>query len=222
MPVEMGPSPEMYLKSLFELAVDGEPVPISALAGRLGHNAVSSTEMIHRLERMGLVSHHPYRGVSLTPQGADHARALVRRHRLWERFLFDELGMAWEEVHPLACQLEHAVGDEVTDALDHRLGRPAECPHGNPIPRGSSPSNGQETLLDQSPGDCVELAAVHPETQDVLAYLQRQGIRPGIALQIEVVDRERRTAVVRTATGWVALPGDVAARLRVRLSGGRS
>src|SRR4030065_2515128 len=132
--LKIEPSPEMYLKSLHELAVGEEPVPISALAERLGHNVVSSTEMIHRLEGRGLVAHHPYHGVQLTPIGAEHARALVRRHRLWERFLTDMLGLDWDTVHTLACELEHAVGDEVTEALDQRLGGPPPRPPGTPPP----------------------------------------------------------------------------------------
>lgn len=215
--MEIGPSPEMYLKSLYELAVDEEPVPISALAGRLGHNVVSSTEMVHRLEGRGLVSHQPYHGVRLTPRGAEHARALVRRHRLWERFLFDELGLGWDHVHTLACQLEHAVGDEVVEALDQRLGQPEACPHGNPIPRSPARSSTDgETFSDLAPGDSAELEAVHPETEDVLTYLARQGIQPGTVLHVEAVDPERRGAVVRTDTGWVPLPPDVTSRLRVR------
>ncbi len=220
--MEIGPSPEMYLKSLYELGVGGEPVPISALAGRLGHNVVSSTEMVHRLEGRGLVSHQPYHGVRLTRRGAEHAQALVRRHRLWERFLFDELGLGWDLVHSLACQLEHAVGDEVAEALDARLGHPSACPHGNPIPRSAvrGPMDG-ETLLDLTPGDSAQLKAIHPETEDALAYLGRQGIRPGMVLHLEALDPERREAVVRTDTGWVALPPDVTARLRVQLVSAR-
>ena len=215
--MKIGPSPEMYLKSLHELAVGDEPVPISALAERLGHNVVSSTEMIHRLEGRGLVAHHPYHGVQLTPAGAEHARALVRRHRLWERFLFDVLGLEWGAVHALACELEHAVGDEVADALDRRLGRPTHCPHGNPIPGSAAASlEPSECLADVEPGEVAEVTAVHPETEDVLGYLARHDLQPGSAVTIESFDPASRSAVIRTSTAWVPLPPDVTSCLRVR------
>jgi len=117
-------SPEMYLKSLWELSAGGERVGIATVAARLGTNPVSASEMIQRLEKRHLVEHQRYRGVRLTRPGRDHARALIRRHRLWERFLADELSLPWEGVHDLACELEHSVGAEVTEALADRLGHP--------------------------------------------------------------------------------------------------
>jgi DtxR family Mn-dependent transcriptional regulator len=101
----IGPSPEMYLKSLFELSAADEPVSVAAVAGRLGVTPVSASEMIHRLERGHLVVHRRYRGVHLTTGGRSHAVALIRRHRLWECFLHGELGLPWETVHELACDL---------------------------------------------------------------------------------------------------------------------
>ena len=43
-------SAEMYLKTVSELADGDAPVPISAVADRLGVSAVSATEMVHRLQ----------------------------------------------------------------------------------------------------------------------------------------------------------------------------
>ncbi len=50
-------STEMYLKTVVELANGtGKPVPISALADRLGVSTVSATEMIHRLQDQDLLA----------------------------------------------------------------------------------------------------------------------------------------------------------------------
>ncbi|HET7009236.1 MAG TPA: metal-dependent transcriptional regulator [Anaerolineales bacterium] len=219
MAVDMGPSPEMYVKSLFELARGRTPVPISALAGRLGHSVVSATEMIHRLERHGLVTHQPYRGVRLTPAGAGHARTLLRRHRVWERFLTDELQLPWESVHDLACQLEHVVGEEVTEALDRRLGSPKTCPHGNVIPRPSTgPLPPGPTLADLQAGDEARLVAVHPESRSVLGYLARHGLRPGVVLRLESVEATDGLRLVRTSSGAVTFGPELAAHLRVQIT----
>jgi len=142
----IGPSPEMYLKSLFELSPADEPVSIAAVAGRLGVTPVSASEMIHRLERGRLVVHRRYRGVHLTSGGRRHAVGLIRRHRLWECFLHTELGLPWESVHDQACELEHAATDEVTEALAARMDHPGSCPHGNPIPDRQQQLQPQTTL----------------------------------------------------------------------------
>lgn len=174
-------SAEMYLKTVTELAVGGDPVPISALAGRLGVSPVSATEMIHRLEDHGLIDHRPYKGIMLTPDGARQAYEIIRSHRLWERFLADKLGLPWNEVHAFACRLEHATDGCVTNALDEYLDYPATCPHGNPIPdiAGAIRETITRPLTDLQPGDSAVIARIHPESDELLAYLYEMGLLTG-------------------------------------------
>ena len=174
-------SAEMYLKTVSELAVGGDPVPISALAGRLGVSPVSATEMIHRLEDHGLIDHRPYKGIMLTPNGARQAYEVIRSHRLWERFLADTLGLPWHEVHAFACRLEHATNRTVTNALDNFLGYPATCPHGNPIPdmNGSVREAAALPLTGMRPGELAEIVRIHPESNELLAYLSEMGLMTG-------------------------------------------
>lgn len=127
-------SAEMYMKTIAELDDHGKPVPISALAGRLGVSAVSATEIIHRLEHNGLIAHFPYKGVALTNPGRQQAVEVIRSHRLWECFLTDRLGISWQEAHDLACRLEHATDAVVTDALEVYLGHPPPAPTVIPFP----------------------------------------------------------------------------------------
>lgn len=182
-------SAEMYLKTVSELAVGGDPVPISALAGRLGVSPVSATEMIHRLEDHGLVYHRPYKGIVLTPNGAKQAFEVIRSHRLWERFLADTLGLPWHEVHAFACRLEHATDNSVTDALDTFLGYPATCPHGNPIPDldGSVREAAAVPLAGLRPGESAEIVRIHPESNELLAYLSEIGLITGRSITLRDV-----------------------------------
>lgn len=182
-------SAEMYLKTVSELAVGGDPVPISALAGRLGVSPVSATEMIHRLEDHGLVYHRPYKGIVLTPNGAKQAFEVIRSHRLWERFLADTLGLPWHEVHAFACRLEHATDNSVTDALDTFLGYPATCPHGNPIPdlNGSVREAAAVPLTGLRPGESAEIVRIHPESNELLAYLSEIGLITGRSITLRDV-----------------------------------
>lgn len=177
-------SVEMYLKAVFELGPEEEFVSISSVAGRLGITVVSATEKVHRLERAGLFSHEPYRGVKLSAAGRLQAGQVVRRHRLWECFLHARLGVGWAAVHDLACSLEHAVGDEVTEPLAVLLGHPAVCPHGNPIPGAAAPLHvAFESQLDQLPdGETAELVRIRPETTELLEYLEARQILPGLHL----------------------------------------
>jgi len=62
----------------------------------------------------------------LTGAGRARARGLVRRHRLWERYLVDEAGYAPDHVHDTAEEFEHTrYAPEPGARTD---------PHGRPIP----------------------------------------------------------------------------------------
>ena len=79
----MTPMKEDYLKIIFELGGVKKKVSNKDISLGLGIAAGSVTEMITKLADEGLVSHEPYAGISLTPDGVKLAAELVRKHRLW-------------------------------------------------------------------------------------------------------------------------------------------
>ncbi len=173
-------STEMYLKTVFELQTDSEPVAISTLAARLGVSNVSATEMVHKLQQHGLMEHIPYKGVTLTEPGKMQALRLLRVHRLWERFLVDKLGLPWDEAYTYACEMEHATPTAVSEALADFLNHPATCPHGQPIPDAS----GGMAVRDLVPlskiaaGETAVIAQVDTTNLEMLRYLQSLGLMP--------------------------------------------
>lgn len=178
-------STEMYLKAMAELN-DRAVVAIGRLAERLSVTPVSANEMVRRLNEQGLVSHTPYKGVSLTDKGRAVASNVVRRQRLWECFLHDHLKIEWAQVYELACSLEHATAPEVADALAAFLGEPKTCPHGNPIggADGSFTPLQGVSLNTVLPGETVRVLAVNATSTDVLKYLQERGLMPGCELTV--------------------------------------
>ena len=52
--------------------------------------AASASNMVKKLDGLGLVRHVPYRGVQLTPAGARVALEVIRHHRLLELFLLEK------------------------------------------------------------------------------------------------------------------------------------
>lgn len=182
---QMSESTEMYLKAMAELGA-GDVVAVGRLAGRLGVTNVSANEMVRRLTDQGLVSHLPYKGVTLTKSGHEAACSVLRRQRLWECFLYEHLKIEWAKLYELACALEHATAPEVTEALAEFLGDPKFCPRGNPIPAADGswiPLDG--ILLREAPiGARVRVMAVEATATDILKYLQERGILPGCELTV--------------------------------------
>ena len=49
---------------------------------------------------------------------------IVRKHRLWELFLYQTLGFKWNEIHEIAEELEHIKSDILIERLDKFLNYP--------------------------------------------------------------------------------------------------
>ncbi len=179
-------SREMYLKSIYEIADAEEPVAVSLLAKRMGVSPVSAAEMVKRLEAANLIIHTPYKGVVLTDTGRQRALIVVRRQRLWGRFLADHLNIPWSQVYDLSCRLEHATDATVTDALAEYLGNPTICLHGHPIPD----ADGTVVIPTAFPlneiGCEVEVEILRIDQPELILceYLEERGMLPGTILKI--------------------------------------
>ena len=123
-----------YLREVYKLGASGSRVSTTALAREVGVSPASASAMVKKLAALGLVSHAPYRGVSLTPAGEQVALEVIRHHRLLELYLAETLGIDVDEVHDEADRLEHALSEELEARIDEALGFPTHDPHGDPIP----------------------------------------------------------------------------------------
>jgi len=123
-----------YLREIYKLGQDGEPVSVSALARAQSVSNASASAMVKKLSALGLAEHEPYRGVSLTPAGERVALEVIRHHRLLELYLAETLGVDVKDVHEEADRLEHALSEELEARIDRALGYPTHDPHGDPIP----------------------------------------------------------------------------------------
>src|SRR5919205_3240894 len=127
-----------YLEAIFYMRAEGEVVRSARLADWLSVSRPTVTAGLRRMARDGMVRLNARKQVELTPRGDAAAAAVVRKHRIVERWLTDALGLDWVTADAEAERLENAVSDLVADKLHRSLGRPATCPHGNPIPGQAS------------------------------------------------------------------------------------
>jgi Mn-dependent DtxR family transcriptional regulator len=58
----------------------------------------------------------------------------VRSHRLWEKFLANEMNLAENKVHPHAEKWEHVTDSNMRIELDALTGNASRDPHGREIP----------------------------------------------------------------------------------------
>jgi len=179
-------SEEDYLKALFTLTEwDDTEVSTGALADQLGLSPASVTSMIQKLAGKGLVNHVPRKTVALSDSGRREALRMVRRHRLLETYLRDELGYGWDEVHDEAEALEHTVSDRFINALDARLGHPHHDPHGDAIPAADGTLPVSEAIrLDRFAGAQAIIDRISDEDPEFLRRAAVQGLVPGAVIEL--------------------------------------
>jgi DtxR family Mn-dependent transcriptional regulator len=184
-------------------------------------SAASVTDMLKRLSDKQLISYEKYRGVQLTQEGSRLATALIRKHRLWEVFLVDKLGFAWDEVHELAEQLEHVQGDELVSRLDQFLGHPRFDPHGDPIPdaEGRWTYRKQAPLATLQPGNRGIVTGVDDHSTAFLQYLDQLGLTLGAELELlERIVYDQSVRVRLSGERELVLSEKVAQNLFVKIS----
>lgn len=133
---ELSDFEEMYLKRMFEIHSKNPSaiVKTSNLAEMMGVSAASTTEMIQRLSNRDLVTYLPYKGSRLTTEGFSIAGKIKRRQLLIEMLLTDVIGFQGD-IYAIACEMEHAINDELEAAIDSLLGYPVETKSGERIPQ---------------------------------------------------------------------------------------
>lgn len=179
-------SVEDYLKAVYHLTEGGEAASTTALADALALAPPSVSGMIKRLAEQGLLSHEPYRGVTLTRAGRREALRVLRRHRLIETYLVRFLHYTWDTVHDEAERLEHAASDDLVARMAEALGHPSVDPHGDPIPSASGVIPIQQTvpLPEVAAGKTVTIVRVDTEEGDRLRWLANAGLVPGTRVRV--------------------------------------
>lgn len=182
---------EEYLETIYNMTAEQEVVIGARLAAKFHVAPPTVTEMLKRLVRDGYVEMDQKRQVTLTSAGYSAAEAVLRRHRLTERFLVDMLGMQWHQVHEEACRLEHFISGAVEARVLASLNFPTTCPHGNPIP-GQVPSartylqdQGAIRLSTVASGQTVKILCISEVVEDeeaLIHYLHDKGLTPNTEL----------------------------------------
>ena len=183
-------SVEDFLKAIYTLQRDRDRVSTNALADVLNITAPAVTDMAQRLVDEGTVDYLKYRGVRLTDDGEQVALKMLRRHRLIELYLVQDLGYQLHEVHDEAEALEHTVSDRFVEAIAVKLGDPQYDPHGDPIPNieGVMPERDLQPLSKLALHTPARIRRFMMDNPQMLRYTQERGLMIGKALEVTARD----------------------------------
>src|SRR5947208_3088174 len=169
---------EEYLQTMFWLEEAGLQINGANMARAMQLSPPTVHEMIGRLEGDGYVERADDKSLTFTDRGRGEAQAIVRRHRLIERFLTDVLGIPWDEVHEEAERLEHAMSPVLEERMLAAIGDATTCPHGHPFVAGKRVPG--VPLADVERGARVRILRFENEAEDLLHYLKESGLSPGL------------------------------------------
>ncbi|MBW2453007.1 MAG: metal-dependent transcriptional regulator [Deltaproteobacteria bacterium] len=152
--------------------------------------------------------------LTLSYEGRNQARSVVRRHRLAESLFATVLDIDAEKQEAVACEVEHILLPELEEAICTLLGHPMICPDGKPIPPGrccDAKSNLASTvvvnLCDLAPGERGRVSYIKPKHHARLHRLTSFGLTPGTIIEVH----QRFPAIcIRFEGTELALDRDVA------------
>jgi DtxR family Mn-dependent transcriptional regulator len=206
-----------YLEAIYYMWSEGEPLRSARLADWMAVSRPTVTVAVRRMTGYGMVKMNRRKEVELTAKGRRMAEAIVRRHRIMERWLTDGLGLDWVTADTEAARLEHAVSDVVEKRLYDVLGQPKTCPHGNPIPGYSSAAPREVRLATLGAGVRARISRVSEvaerEAPLLLAYLHKREITPGREVTVIETDEVGKTMRVRIAKRDVTLNHETASKV---------
>jgi DtxR family Mn-dependent transcriptional regulator len=156
-----------------------------SVAGVLMVSVDDAARLLARLEELGLLRSQGD-GFALTDEGRSYALRVIRVHRLWERYLADETGVANTEWHRQAEEREHLLTAADADALAARMGNPRFDPHGDPIPTrtGQIPHPKGVSLTAFPEGEIAEIVHIEDEPAVVFAQIATLGLVPGMRVHV--------------------------------------
>lgn len=150
---ELSASLEDYIEAIFNISEQANVARVKEIAAEVGVKNSSVTGALKALSAKGLVNYDPYSVVTLTPEGTEAARRVVRRHEVLAKFLSGVLGLEGHTAQAAACRLEHAMEPEIISRLLCFIEFVETCPLG-----GEKFKGGFNRFIEGecAAGDCAE------------------------------------------------------------------
>lgn len=181
-------SQEDYLTAIFRNLDDVGEVKPNLLAEKLEISNAAVTDMLKKLSRDGFIDYKKYKSIKLTNDGESYAKNILRRHRIWEVFLYKTLGMSWDKIHDEAEKLEHSSSDELINLLEEFLDYPEVDPHGYPIPDKKGKIKDSKSVIaitELNKNESAKVVRVNDDVKNLLTYLTKIGINLGREIKIK-------------------------------------
>ncbi|WP_089380300.1 metal-dependent transcriptional regulator [Lutibacter agarilyticus] len=219
MELKLSQTEENYIKAIYSIEVHtGKSVSTNKIAEKLKTKASSVSDMIKKLSDKKLVYYKKYQGTKLTSEGKSIAVKIVRKHRIWEVFLVNNLDYTWDEVHDLAEQLEHIKSNTLINKLEAYLNFPTHDPHGDPIPDkdGNIEHHKNIMLSSAKVGENCTVIGVKDSSSSFLKFLDNTKIKLGSQLKIISIEEFDNSMIIENNNSQKSISHQISKNLFVK------
>ncbi len=121
---------EDYLEAIYHISSEKQAARAKDISDRLKVNKSSVTGALRSLSEKGLVNYAPYDLITLTVEGEQVAKEVVRRHETLKDFFMKILLLDEVEAEDASCKIEHAISNKIIDRVISFVEFMEICPRG--------------------------------------------------------------------------------------------
>ena len=211
-------SKEDYLSTIYKYRNKNGEIKANHIAEKLQITSAAVTDMLKKLSKEGYIEYLKYKGIKLSADGEEYAKNMVRRHRIWEVFLHQIVGLPWDKVHDEANNLEHSASDELINRMEEMLNFPEFDPHGDPIPSkdGKIPKQKKSVPLSMlNKGEKGIVLRVNDFDNHFLNYISKIGVELNKTIVIKDVLNFDRSLLIEIGKRELNISNTISANIFV-------
>jgi len=211
---------ENFIKAIYKFEqTEGWDTRPGTIARELGITNAAATDMARKLAQKKLIDYEKYRELKLTPAGKKVALGIIRKHRLWETFLYKILGLSMHEIHREAEHLEHLTSDFLAEKISLFLGHPKTDPHGDPIPDEQGmliPDEKSGILSTAEPEKKYSITRLYGSDSEFFDFCQANNLKVGSILTVKKQYEKNQMTEIELQETRLLLNSELAGTIYVR------
>ena len=118
---EISSSLEDYIEAVYSIYTTENKVKAVDVSRRLNVSRASVTEALQKLEQLGLINYGRYGTISITDEGVEKAKEVIKKHETLSEIFEKVLGVDHKLAEETACKIEHVIGDEILLKLEQHI-----------------------------------------------------------------------------------------------------
>lgn len=117
----MTASQEDYLKAIYILILHKKAARVTDIAEYLGVSKASVNRALKNLKELKLINYKTYGEITLTEEGEEKAKNIIKRHNVLKAFLIQILDVNSKTAEEEAKKMKHAISEETADKFSEYI-----------------------------------------------------------------------------------------------------